>query len=203
MSCLTRSLTMDIHNRSKYRHWKALLLNKVRINYFINYLEYNLGLKHTIARQVMSSNQSEDVGNITSKVTGQIGWRREGIKYRRNEIFLDVLENVNLLMSPQGQVLSSHVAGRIAMKSYLSGMPECKFGLNDKIIGDKIEKVLSKFSSLYVILILAKFGSHFWQKDCHCNWWLHFPSMCSTVEIWIRKSDKFYSSWRRIRSHAI
>ena len=121
---------------------------------------YNLGLKHTIARQVMSSNQSEDVGNITSKVTGQIGWRREGIKYRRNEIFLDVLENVNLLMSPQGQVLSSHVAGRIAMKSYLSGMPECKFGLNDKIIGDKIEKVLSKFSSLYVILNLAKFGSH-------------------------------------------
>ena len=75
------------------------------------------------------------------KVTGQIGWRREGIKYRRNEIFLDVLENVNLLMSPQGQVLSSHVAGRIAMKSYLSGMPECKFGLNDKIIGDKIDKV--------------------------------------------------------------
>jgi len=105
------------------------------------------GLKHTIARQVMSSNQSEDVGNITSKVTGQIGWRREGIKYRRNEIFLDVLENVNLLMSPQGQVLSSHVAGRIAMKSYLSGMPECKFGLNDKIIGDKIEKQNSAATS--------------------------------------------------------
>ena len=126
-------------------------------NYGLFYKKYyNLGLKHTIARQVMSSNQSEDVGNITSKVTGQIGWRREGIKYRRNEIFLDVLENVNLLMSPQGQVLSSHVAGRIAMKSYLSGMPECKFGLNDKIIGDKIEKVPSKFSSLYVISIFSK-----------------------------------------------
>ena len=35
-------------------------------------------------------------------MTGQIGWRREGIKYRRNELFLDVLESVNLLMSPQG-----------------------------------------------------------------------------------------------------
>jgi len=35
-------------------------------------------------------------------VTGQIGWRREGIKYRRNELYLDVLESVNLLMSPQG-----------------------------------------------------------------------------------------------------
>lgn len=51
------------------------------------------------------------------------GWRREGIKYRRNELFLDVLEYVNLLMSPQGQVLSAHVAGKVVMKSYLSGMP--------------------------------------------------------------------------------
>ena len=138
-----------------------MLITVVEIMVCFTKKYHNLGLKHTIARQVMSSNQSEDVGNITSKVTGQIGWRREGIKYRRNEIFLDVLENVNLLMSPQGQVLSSHVAGRIAMKSYLSGMPECKFGLNDKIIGDKIEKVLSKFPGFYVMLFLAKFGSHF------------------------------------------
>lgn len=32
-----------------------------------------------------------------------------------------------------GQVLSAHVAGKVVMKSYLSGMPECKFGINDKI----------------------------------------------------------------------
>lgn len=45
----------------------------------------------------------EETAQITSQVTGQIGWRREGIKYRRNELFLDVLESVNLLMSPQGR----------------------------------------------------------------------------------------------------
>lgn len=39
-------------------------------------------------------------------------------------------------MSPQGQVLSAHVAGKVIMKSYLSGMPECKFGINDKIVVD-------------------------------------------------------------------
>nr|3ML6_A Chain A, Chimeric complex between protein Dishevelled2 homolog dvl-2 and clathrin adaptor AP-2 complex subunit mu [synthetic construct]3ML6_B Chain B, Chimeric complex between protein Dishevelled2 homolog dvl-2 and clathrin adaptor AP-2 complex subunit mu [synthetic construct]3ML6_C Chain C, Chimeric complex between protein Dishevelled2 homolog dvl-2 and clathrin adaptor AP-2 complex subunit mu [synthetic construct]3ML6_D Chain D, Chimeric complex between protein Dishevelled2 homolog dvl-2 an len=55
----------------------------------------------------------------------------------RNELFLDVLESVNLLMSPQGQVLSAHVSGRVVMKSYLSGMPECKFGMNDKIVIEK------------------------------------------------------------------
>ncbi|CAH1240240.1 AP-2 complex subunit mu isoform X1 [Branchiostoma floridae] len=86
-----------------------------------------------IKAQVTKEEQSQ----ITSQVTGQISWRREGIKYRRNELFLDVLENVNLLMSPQGQVLSAHVAGRIVMKSYLSGMPECKFGINDKLVLDK------------------------------------------------------------------
>merc|ERR1719228_3192617 len=90
-------------------------------------------LKTFITQQGIRTQTKEEQAQITSQVTGQIGWRREGIKYRRNELFLDVLESVNLLMSPQGQVLSAHVAGKVVMKSYLSGMPECKFGINDKI----------------------------------------------------------------------
>jgi len=84
-----------------------------------------------------SINNSKEITQITHQVTGQIGWRKEGIKYRRNELFLDVLESVNLLMSPQGQVLQAHVSGKVVMKSFLSGMPECKFGLNDKLTLDK------------------------------------------------------------------
>lgn len=91
-------------------------------------------LKTLITQAGIKSQTKEETSQITSQVTGQIGWRREGIKYRRNELFLDVLESVNLLMSPQGQVLSAHVASRIVMKSYLSGMPECKFGINDKVV---------------------------------------------------------------------
>jgi len=97
-------------------------------------------LKTFITQQGVKSQTKEETTQITSQVTGQIGWRREGIKYRRNEIFLDVLESVNLLMSPQGQVLSAHVAGKVVMKSYLSGMPECKFGMNDKLVLDKTNK---------------------------------------------------------------
>jgi len=78
-------------------------------------------LKTFITQQGIKSATKEEQMQITSQVTGQIGWRREGIKYRRNELFLDVLEYVNLLMSPQGQVLSAHVAGKVVMKSYLSG----------------------------------------------------------------------------------
>lgn len=39
-----------------------------------------------------------------------------------------------------GQVLSAHVSGRVIMKSYLSGMPECKFGMNDKLLIDRQAK---------------------------------------------------------------
>lgn len=60
-------------------------------------------LKTFITQQGVKSQTKEEQAQITSQVTGQIGWRREGIKYRRNELFLDVLEFCNLLMSPQGK----------------------------------------------------------------------------------------------------
>lgn len=41
---------------------------------------------------------------------------------------------MNIFILFQGQVLSAHVAGKVVMKAYLSGMPECKFGINDKIV---------------------------------------------------------------------
>ena len=75
---------------------------------------------------------------ITSMLTGQCDWRPLAkYKYRKNEVFLDVLESINLLMSAKGAVLRTDVAGKIVMKTYLSGMPECKFGLNDKLMIDK------------------------------------------------------------------
>ena len=32
-------------------------------------------------------------------VTNAVSWRSEGIRYRKNEVFLDVIESVNLLVS--------------------------------------------------------------------------------------------------------
>ena len=31
-------------------------------------------------------------------VTNAVSWRSEGIKYKKNEVFLDVIESVNLLV---------------------------------------------------------------------------------------------------------
>lgn len=54
--------------------------------------------------------------------------------YRKNEVYLDVIESVNVLMSVKGTILKADVAGSIQVKCLLSGMPECKFGMNDKLL---------------------------------------------------------------------
>mmetsp|Transcript_22706 Transcript_22706/g.27437 ORF Transcript_22706/g.27437 Transcript_22706/m.27437 type:complete len:450 (-) Transcript_22706:453-1802(-) len=72
----------------------------------------------------------------TLQVTGAVGHRREGIKYKKNEIYLDIVESVNLLMSAKGTVLRSDCSGRIVLKCFLSGMPDLRLGLNDKLGGD-------------------------------------------------------------------
>eukprot|EP00039_Didymoeca_costata_P018557 m.333980 g.333980 ORF g.333980 m.333980 type:complete len:433 (+) comp17260_c0_seq1:114-1412(+) len=82
----------------------------------------------------------DDMKQIASQVTGQIGWRREGIKYRKHEVYLDVVEKVNCQISPSGHVLSNFVAGAIQVKCHLSGMPECKFGINDKLVAGNAPK---------------------------------------------------------------
>lgn len=45
----------------------------------------------------------EDSAKITIQATGATSWRRADVKYRKNEAFVDVVENVNLLMSSKGE----------------------------------------------------------------------------------------------------
>ena len=70
---------------------------------------------------------------LAPQITGTVDWRRNDIFYKTNELTIDVLEEVNILLSARGEVLRSDVTGRVMMNSKLSGMPECQLGLNDKL----------------------------------------------------------------------
>ena len=59
--------------------------------------------------------------------------RPAGIVYQKNEAFLDVVEKVNLLVNQNGTLLKSEIDGQIRMKAFLSGMPEVRLGLNDRV----------------------------------------------------------------------
>lgn len=70
---------------------------------------------------------------LTQELTGQNTFRPPDLMYKKNEIFIDVIENINLLLSKEGQKLSEEAVGRIQLRTCLSGNPQCKFGFNDSI----------------------------------------------------------------------
>ena len=82
-------------------------------------------------------NDEEQLKQITIAATGATPWRSEGVKHRKNEVYLDVVESVNVLLSRKGTLLKSDVQGQVMVKCQLSGMPECKFGMNDKLVMNK------------------------------------------------------------------
>jgi AP-2 complex subunit mu-1 len=108
---------------------------------------------------VSSAIAAEESSKITAQATGATSWRRTDVKYKKNEAFVDVVESVNLSMSAKGAsfvppssfpteplagtVLRADVDGHIQMRAYLSGTPECKFGLNDKLVIDKSQQGIS------------------------------------------------------------
>jgi len=96
-------------------------------------LIFQRGWKSELAALLDDNKKQKQDTNATLQVTGAVSWRKEGIKYKSNEVFLDLIEQVNLLMSNTGMVLRSDVQGRIMMKCHLSDMPELRVGLNDKL----------------------------------------------------------------------
>ena len=40
--------------------------------------------------------------NATMQVTGAVSWRREGLRYKKSEVYLDIVESINVLMTAKG-----------------------------------------------------------------------------------------------------
>merc|ERR1711977_732078 len=81
-----------------------------------------------------SGSQEDQSKSATLDVTGAVPWRKPGIVYKKNEVYLDAIEKVSALVGYDGTMISGSVQGSIQMKVYLSGMPECKIGLNEKFM---------------------------------------------------------------------
>jgi len=86
---------------------------------------------HKLEGEKRTQNPSEVVIPDT---INNVPWRPPGIKHKKNEIFLDVIEKLNMLITASGSVVKSEILGALKMKSFLSGMPELKLGLNDKAL---------------------------------------------------------------------
>jgi len=72
--------------------------------------------------------------NVPQGTMDVVSWRPLGIKHKKNEVFLDVIEKLNMLIGTNGNVIKTEIQGAVKMRTFLTGMPELKLGLNDKAL---------------------------------------------------------------------
>lgn len=64
---------------------------------------------------------------------GATSWRNPNVRYKQNEVYIDVVEEFSALVNNNGNILKTEVLGKVKFNCKLTGMPDCKFGLNDKL----------------------------------------------------------------------
>lgn len=129
------------------QYFKLLEEESIRDNFVIIYelldeiMDY--GIPQTTDTTILKQYITQDYYKLIRKselrvvkppnaVTNAVSWRSDGIVYKKNEAFLDVVESINMLINANGQVLNLEILGEVKIKSHLSGMPDLRLGLNDK-----------------------------------------------------------------------
>ena len=90
-------------------------------------------LKKYITQEGYKEQDSGKLKEALTQLTGAVSWRPQNVYHPTNEIYLDVIESVNLLINKTGEIIKAEVQGVVTLKSLLSGDPICKFGMNDKL----------------------------------------------------------------------
>jgi len=103
--------------------------------------------------KISASVRLPQVGNKTNPTSAAAKPVTADNSKQRNEIFVDIMERLNVLFSPNGYVLNSSIDGHIQMKSYLSGSPELRLALNEDL-------VIGKSSSQYGRVVLDDCNFH-------------------------------------------
>jgi AP-3 complex subunit mu len=85
----------------------------------------------------MVSTRSNVVEELPEGASSNIPWRKKGVKYTNNEIYFDIVEEIDCILDANGMVVSSEVSGELQCTSKLSGMPDLTLSFaNPQILDD-------------------------------------------------------------------
>mmetsp|Transcript_22683 Transcript_22683/g.48112 ORF Transcript_22683/g.48112 Transcript_22683/m.48112 type:complete len:454 (+) Transcript_22683:139-1500(+) len=56
--------------------------------------------------------------------SSEVWWRKQNVMYASNEVYVDIVETVDFICNPNGQIVSGAINGDIVVNSKLSGLPE-------------------------------------------------------------------------------
>ncbi|CAN0007194.1 unnamed protein product [Ectocarpus fasciculatus] len=90
------------------------------------------------------------ISRLTAATTGKSGvsdvlptgtisnmpWRKTDVKYSQNEIYVDIIEEVDTILDRNGKIVSSEVSGTIVSNCRLSGVPDLALTFADPSVVD-------------------------------------------------------------------
>lgn len=78
-----------------------------------------------MSKLLQSATSSNTVSTaLPSGTVSNMPWRASGIYYSNNEIYMDIVEEVDAILDATGNLVSSDVSGSIQCQSHLSGVPD-------------------------------------------------------------------------------
>jgi AP-3 complex subunit mu len=97
-----------------------------------NALKAMIAPASVMSRIMTSVDDIAGSGDIRSNVSdilpdgtlSNMPWRKTGVKYSQNEIYLDIIEEIDTIIDKNGIIITSDVFGYIVANSKLSGVPD-------------------------------------------------------------------------------
>jgi len=89
----------------------------------------------TIGKLTGQSSVSEQ---ISDGLTSQTPWRKAGVRYATNEVYFDIVEEMDCQIESNGIASSCEISGEILVECHLSGMPDLTLTLSSPIPFDDI-----------------------------------------------------------------
>lgn len=74
-------------------------------------------------------NNNPPINSSVYFITGNCTWRNNNIYYKKNEVYIDILEMLNVTFT-NNNIIYAHVNGIVNMKCLLSGMPYCELSIS-------------------------------------------------------------------------
>jgi len=88
-------------------------------------------------QQAMTGGSSNILSEaLPNGTVSNMPWRKAGVSHPNNEIYIDIVEEIDAILSPSGGVISSDVSGSIQAQSNLSGVPDLILTFNDATLID-------------------------------------------------------------------
>lgn len=136
---------------------------------------------------VISRRVTDNTADKRIKLNLERPWRAMDVRRVTNEILVDVVETIDLSVSPQGKAEFCHISGMVTINSKLSGNPTCKLVLKPSTHYEDVafHRCVEEFSSdMKVIPFLPPDGNFTLMK-------YRLTAYQTTVPLWITPKFKW------------